>query len=53
MRQDAVLCEQIMVMRTFAELSSTERHNPKALSEDQRRFILQMEKDAGLILQGK
>jgi hypothetical protein len=53
MRQDAALCEQIMVMRSFAELSSAEKHNPKALSEEQRRFVLQLEKDAGLILQGK
>lgn len=53
MRQDAALCDQIMVMRRFAEFSMTERHNPKSLSEEQRRFILQLEKDAGLILQGK
>lgn len=52
MQQDALLCEQIMVMRSFATLSSMERNNPKSLSEGQRRFILQLEKDAGLILQG-
>lgn len=52
MQQDVALCEQIMVMRSFSELSLAERHNPKALSEEQRRFVLQLEKDAGLILQG-
>lgn len=52
MRQDAALCEQIMVMRAFAKLSQVEKHDPKSLSEEQRRFILQLEKDAGLILKG-
>lgn len=43
-RQDPVLCEQIMTMRNYAELESTERQNPKLLTEAQRRWVIMMEK---------
>jgi len=42
-RQDPVLCEQIIMMRSYAELSSMEKHNSKLLTSGQRRFIVQME----------
>lgn len=47
-RQDPVLCEQILVMRNYAELVSLEQKNAKMLSEDQRRWLIRMEKTYGV-----
>lgn len=43
MREDFALCQQIMAMRAYAELSMLEERNPKALSSEQRRFMLTLE----------
>ena len=46
-RQDPVLCEQIMTMRNYAGWVSMEQQNPKMLSEEQRRWLIRMEKTYG------
>ena len=44
MRQDMALCEQIITMRNYAELSSAEQRDPKLLTIEQRRWVVMLEK---------
>lgn len=39
MQEDFALCQQIIVMRKYAELSALEDRDPKAISGEQRRFM--------------
>lgn len=49
MRQDFAVCNSIMDMSTFAEFSQMEFTAGSSLSEEQRRWLIMMEKDAGVI----
>jgi len=49
LRQDYELCEQIMLMRNYAELSNMEQRDPKSLTGDHRKFVISLERAAGVI----
>lgn len=42
-----------MIMRHYAELQAMELRDSSSLNDDQRRFVLSLEKEAGLILKGR
>lgn len=51
-RQDFDLCEQIMLMRNYSELREAEKRDAKMLSPQHRKFIIDMERWAGLVGKG-
>lgn len=48
MQQDVRLCQTIMSMRDYAELFEAEAATPKALKPEHLKFMVQMERRAGV-----